>query len=162
VRALVKAERLLSDFIATARRTPAPRRTAAPSHVAPVRSAPLRQRELSAKEVNEHVARLVCLSRAICDLSLPVRLAGRMLHSADVASLTDQIEGHVQAVYDLLDSYRAAHPEIIEALKKGGDENARVIEIELSSAGKQLAKLRTVGHGAQLDIDPQYLPLDSE
>jgi len=154
VRAIVSAERLLSGVIARARRN------ARPTPIAPVRRTQLRKHELTAKEVREHVARLVCLSRAICDLSLPVKLAGRMLHSVDLADLTDQIEGHVQAVYGLLDGYKAAHPEIIEALEKGGETIPLVIEIELASAGKELAKLRKIGHGAVLDIGTEYLPLD--
>lgn len=154
LRAVVKAERLLSQYIARAR-TQRPQEPITRS-----RRAALPARELTHKEVTEHVARLVCLSRAICDLSLPVKLAGRMLHTVDLASFTDQIEQHVAAVYDLFDGYRAAHPETTEQLDRCDFDNARVIEFELAGAKKYLAKITKIGHGAQLDIGPEYLPLD--
>ena len=110
--------------------------------------------------MTENVARLICLGRAVSDLTLPVKLAGRMVRERDLAAFVGGVEEHVRALVDRFESYLAGHPDRLERLDRDG-ESGLVIKIQLDGVRKELARLSKIGHGKmQLDIGPEYLPLD--
>lgn len=151
LRALVKAEGLLADFIAAARRRPPQ-----PQPVAPVRRSALPARELTPREVLQTAAKLVCLGESVHSFALPIQIAARVVEPADLASFSAEVEGHILALAGLFDSYLTAHPGL---LKRCDGETRRVMEAELSMARADLAKLAKVATGKlALDIGESYLP----
>ena len=109
------------------------------------------------EEAVKIAARLITLSRACSDLTLPLEIAAAWLPLADLAAFADRAEEHVRGLLALLDAYLAAHPG---ALKERGLKSSGFITSgELDAARKELARLSRIADGSiGLNIGPNYLP----
>jgi hypothetical protein len=100
------------------------------------------------------LAALICLSRALDDLSLPIRLAKDWIRPADLPGFIEEIEKRVRALAGFLDTYLEEHRAAFEEADR---ETAFILKTELDSVRKNLDFLDKLGAAwsrAVADIPP--------
>ncbi len=102
------------------------------------------------------LAELVCLSRVLDALALPIRTAEDWIRPADLVEFVEELDQRVHAVVGLIDSYLAKHPEALG--REDNREDARIVELELAEARKCLKlidRLRGVKNRANPDFSAE-------
>jgi len=105
-----------------------------------------------ASKAETHLAALVYLSRALDDLSLPIRIAEDWVRPVDLPEFLENIEKHVRALAAFIDDCLEKHSVALVEDEEDNGGTARILEVELADARKNLAFLNRIGKaGAKTD-----------
>jgi hypothetical protein len=97
----------------------------------------------AAEQGKTQMAALVFLSRAVGDLSLPIRIAEEWVLPADLPGFREEVEKQIRTFGAFIEEYLALHSKVLDP--NTDRDTVQVLEVELSDLRKNLHFLGRIG-----------------